>query len=332
MVGGSLPLASRLRVLAELYPFIGTSFNLAQEHCSRRRRPRSAATSVWRRTLPEHGLVLQQGGAGVAGVVLGTLGAGCAACGSAVLLGLLSLLGVSTSQQFLPFDFLDFALPYEVVLTLHYLGVAEGIVAAKSTAVRSTSTVSLAGPRLASVVECQPFQREKTYSVVSRTLLPRSMPETQSEVTEKRRKPPSTSPPPEAERDGRQVELAEIVDVWVGESELVGRFQFDWATNAIQRRYGLNSDRDIAKVERLCEANGLQFEQATIWSGRWSTRSGTRRHGRILPHRRRGVGGTRRSVRSGGYWPMIWPNRVHSSVGVSNASCTSSHPFRASMR
>ncbi|EMA06859.1 hypothetical protein SAMN05443574_105289 [Haloarcula vallismortis] len=63
------------------------------------------------------------------------------------------------------------------------------------------------------------------------------------------------------------VELAELTDVWVGESELVCRFQFDWATAPIQRRYDLNSDRDIAKIERLCEANGLQFEQASHLEG-----------------------------------------------------------------
>jgi hypothetical protein len=86
------------------------------------------------------------------------------------------------------------------------------------------------------------------------------MPETESQVT---------ASPAEYEHLHRKrketagtVELAEVVDVWVGESELVCRFQFDWATEPIQRRYDLDSDRDIAKVERLCEANGLQFEQA----------------------------------------------------------------------
>jgi len=94
------------------------------------------------------------------------------------------------------------------------------------------------------------------------------MPETESQVTA------STESPAEYEHLHRKrketagtVELAEIVDVWVGESELVCRFQFDWATDAIQRRYDLNSDRDIAKVERLCEANGLQFDQASHLEG-----------------------------------------------------------------
>jgi len=128
VVGGSLPLASRLRVLGELYPFIGTSFNPAQGVllvvvAVLTGVDIGLATYHFR----EHGLDLQQGGAGVAGVVLGTLGAGCAACGSAVLLGLLSLLGVSTSLLFLPLDGLEFALLALAVLTLSIYWLAEGM-------------------------------------------------------------------------------------------------------------------------------------------------------------------------------------------------------------
>ncbi|KAA9410627.1 hypothetical protein EGO51_12715 [Haloarcula hispanica] len=128
VVGGSLPLASRLRVLGELYPFVGTSFNPAQGVLL-------VVVAVLTGVdiglvtyhFREHGLDLQQGGAGVAGVVLGTLGAGCAACGSAVLLGLLSLLGVSTSLLFLPLDGLEFALLALAVLTLSIYWLAEGM-------------------------------------------------------------------------------------------------------------------------------------------------------------------------------------------------------------
>jgi FtsH-binding integral membrane protein len=59
--------------------------------------------------------------------VLGTLGAGCAACGSAVLLGLLSLVGVSTTLLFLPLDGLEFALGAVVVLTLSIYWLADGM-------------------------------------------------------------------------------------------------------------------------------------------------------------------------------------------------------------
>jgi len=58
-------------------------------------------------------------------------------------------------------------------------------------------------------------------------------------------------------------ELAEVVDVWVGESELVCRFGFEWTSERITHRYHLDSDRDVARLEALCETNGLAFEQAT---------------------------------------------------------------------
>ncbi|QAU13916.1 hypothetical protein EKH57_14985 [Halorubrum sp. BOL3-1] len=128
VVGGSLPLGSRLTILTELYPFVGTSFGPAQGGllvvvALATGLDIAMATYHFR----EHGLDLQQGGAGAAGVVLGTLGAGCAACGSAVLLGLLSLLGVSTSLLFLPLDGLEFALGALVVLTLSIYWLADGM-------------------------------------------------------------------------------------------------------------------------------------------------------------------------------------------------------------
>jgi hypothetical protein len=128
VVGGSLPLASRLTIMAELYPFVGTSFGPAQGTllvvvALLTGLDVAMATYHFR----EHGLDLQQGGAGAAGVILGTLGAGCAACGSAVLLGLLSLLGVSTSLLFLPLDGLEFALGALVVLTLSIYWLADGM-------------------------------------------------------------------------------------------------------------------------------------------------------------------------------------------------------------
>jgi len=128
VVGGSLPLSSRLSVLAELYPFVGTSFGPLQGFlllavAGLTGVDIAMATYHFR----EHGLDLQQGGAGAAGVLLGTLGAGCAACGSAVLLGLLSLVGVSTSLLFLPLDGLEFALGALVVLTLSIYWLADGM-------------------------------------------------------------------------------------------------------------------------------------------------------------------------------------------------------------
>jgi hypothetical protein len=128
VLGGPLPLADRLTVLAELYPFVGTFFGPLQSVLLvvvAVLTGVDVAMAVYH--FREHGVSVQEGGASAAGVVLGTLGAGCAACGSAVLVGLLSLLGVSTSLLFLPLDGLEFAVGGIVVLTLSIYWLADGM-------------------------------------------------------------------------------------------------------------------------------------------------------------------------------------------------------------
>jgi hypothetical protein len=131
VVGGSLPLAARLRVLVELYPFVGTSYG-----------PLSGTALLVVAALTgvnlamvayhvrEHGL--SAGGSGgsagsAAGVVLGALGAGCAACGSAVLAGVLSLVGASGLVLLLPLDGAEFAILASVALVLSMYWLAEGM-------------------------------------------------------------------------------------------------------------------------------------------------------------------------------------------------------------
>jgi hypothetical protein len=63
------------------------------------------------------------------------------------------------------------------------------------------------------------------------------------------------------------VELAEIVGVDVGETDLVCRCRFDWRPDPVELCYDLDDDRDVARLERLCEANGLTFEQAPHLEG-----------------------------------------------------------------
>lgn len=128
VIGGPLPFADRLKILVELYPFVGTFFG-----------PLQGALLLFVAVLTgvdvamavyhfrEHGVSVQEGSASAAGVVLGTLGAGCAACGSAILVGLLSLVGVSTSLVFLPLDGLEFAVGGIVVLTLSIYWLADGM-------------------------------------------------------------------------------------------------------------------------------------------------------------------------------------------------------------
>ncbi|MWG34564.1 hypothetical protein [Halomarina oriensis] len=132
VVGGSLPLKNRLGVLVELYPFVGTSFSgtaidplpgIAVLTLAALMGVNLAMVAYHVR---EHGLTVSGSGGGVAGVVLGTLGAGCAACGSAVLAGVLSLVGIG-GLGFLPLDGLEFALLGLVAVLLSTFWLADGM-------------------------------------------------------------------------------------------------------------------------------------------------------------------------------------------------------------
>lgn len=128
VVGGSLPLDTRLRVLVELYPFVGTAFGPLQGGLLL---IVAAITGIDLALVAyqfrKHGVALREGGTASVGALLGALGAGCAACGSALLVGILSLLGVQASLLFLPLDGLEFALAALVVLTLSVYWLARGL-------------------------------------------------------------------------------------------------------------------------------------------------------------------------------------------------------------
>jgi len=127
VVGGSLPLANRLRVLVELYPFVGTSFGLVAGLAVLALAALMGVNlAMVAYHVHEHGLTVSGSGGGVAGVVLGTLGAGCAACGSAVLAGVLSLVGIG-GLGFLPLDGLEFAVLGLVAVLLSTYWLADGM-------------------------------------------------------------------------------------------------------------------------------------------------------------------------------------------------------------
>jgi hypothetical protein len=127
VVGGALPLATRATILTELYPFVGTSYGPATGGAlvvvSAMIGVNVAMVSYH---LREHRLSAAEGTGSVAGVVLGTLGAGCAACGSAVLAGLLSLVGAGGSLL-LPFDGLEFTALAAAVVLLSSYWLADGM-------------------------------------------------------------------------------------------------------------------------------------------------------------------------------------------------------------
>ncbi|WP_255195283.1 hypothetical protein [Halorarius litoreus] len=125
---GELAFGARLELLVAQYPFVGTQFDALQGLLLvgvALLTGVDVAMAIYH--FREHRVTVQQGSTSAAGVLLGTLGAGCAACGSAILVGLLSLLGVSTSLLFLPLDGLEFALGAVVVLLLSVYWLADGM-------------------------------------------------------------------------------------------------------------------------------------------------------------------------------------------------------------
>jgi hypothetical protein len=128
VVGGSLPVRARLAVLLGLYPFLGTTFASLQGLVLLFVAALAGVDlALVAYHLREHRLTPGEGGGSAVGVLLGALGAGCAACGSAVLAGLLSLVGVAGLSTRLPLDGLEFALLAAVALLLSIHWLADGM-------------------------------------------------------------------------------------------------------------------------------------------------------------------------------------------------------------
>lgn len=124
VVGGSLPVENRVSILVGLYPFLGTSYSaLSGVLLVGVAALVGVDLGMLAYHVREHGLTVEGGGSGSLGVVLGMLGAGCAACGSAILAGVLSLVGAAGAATLLPLDGLEFALLAlaTLVLSIHWL-------------------------------------------------------------------------------------------------------------------------------------------------------------------------------------------------------------------
>ena len=127
-LAGDLALGARLRVLVGLYPFVGSAYGPLQGTLLVLVSlllgvDVSMATYHFR----EHRVTVEASGASALGVLLATLGAGCAACGVPILLGVLSLLGIPSAALLLPFDGLEFAALAAVVLVLSIHWLADGM-------------------------------------------------------------------------------------------------------------------------------------------------------------------------------------------------------------
>jgi hypothetical protein len=125
---GYLTPGDKVVVLLELFPLVGTSYAVHTGLALVAIAVLSGvdiAMVVYH--VREHGLSRGGGGGSALGVALGLLGAGCAACGSAILAGLLSLVGAAGLVTALPLDGFEFSLLALAVLVLSLYWLADGM-------------------------------------------------------------------------------------------------------------------------------------------------------------------------------------------------------------
>lgn len=128
VVFGPLPLGDRLTILINLFPFIGTGFDLPTSLLLIAIGTLTGVNiAMLLYHLREHRLSLGGSSGSVGGVIFGTLGAGCAACGSAVVAGVLGLFGAGWLLALLPLEGLEFAFVGLLVLVLSTFWLAEGM-------------------------------------------------------------------------------------------------------------------------------------------------------------------------------------------------------------
>jgi hypothetical protein len=128
VVFGPLPIESRLEILLFLFPFVGSGTEPVTG-------VGMLATSLFVGInlsmlafhLNEQGLSLAHGSGSITGVVLGTMGAGCAVCGAAVASAILGLFGAAGIIAYLPLDGLEFLLAALVFVPLSTYWLVKGI-------------------------------------------------------------------------------------------------------------------------------------------------------------------------------------------------------------
>jgi len=126
--GGALPPGNRVAILLDLYPFLGRIYGPVVGAALLMVSGLTGANlALAAYHVREHGLSAEGSGGSAVGVLLGTLGAGCAACGSAVLAGLLSVVGATGLLTLLPLEGLEFSLLAVVALCLSMFWLADGM-------------------------------------------------------------------------------------------------------------------------------------------------------------------------------------------------------------
>lgn len=133
ILGGSLSPLGRVRALASLSPSLGPGEGLVRGVFVLLTAGAVGTNAAFLGYHLRHdGVTVRSGSGSVASVVLGTLGAGCASCGLAVVASALSLTGVAGGLTALPLagvEFLVVALAV-TLLSIHWVttGIASGAV------------------------------------------------------------------------------------------------------------------------------------------------------------------------------------------------------------
>lgn len=128
LLNNYLTIEQRVTVFSQLYPILGTAFSPIKELfllLSAGLFGINLSMVVY--YFREHTVNVQSGTGSAVGVIFGTLGAGCAACGSVVLTGLLSFVGATSVLALLPFDGLSFSAIALVVFLLSIYWISAGM-------------------------------------------------------------------------------------------------------------------------------------------------------------------------------------------------------------
>ncbi|XGI83200.1 hypothetical protein ACEU6E_07915 [Halorutilales archaeon Cl-col2-1] len=128
VVTGSLPLGARLGILQGLYPFVSPSYPFVMSTFIVGVAGLFGVNlSMLAYHFKENGVSVREGSGSAVGLFLGVLGAGCAACGTAVLAGILSVFGVVGGLAFLPFDGVEFSVLAALALLVSVYWIADGM-------------------------------------------------------------------------------------------------------------------------------------------------------------------------------------------------------------
>ena len=124
LVGGSLPLGARLTGFVGLFLSFEPATTLLLLVVAALTGVDIALVAY---PFREYRVAVSEGGWSLVAVVLGTLGAGCAACGSVLLAGILAAVGAGGLLTLLPLEGLEFAIVALGALVLSVYWLADGM-------------------------------------------------------------------------------------------------------------------------------------------------------------------------------------------------------------